>query len=210
MASTREILSIIKKVLEPLALNLRLIVSRALLDSVNDSPGVQVVKVQLLAGEVQEMERMQNFGFTSVPTKGSEGVAVFIGGDREHGVCIAMENRDKRLKNLTAGQSAQYDESGAKVWLKNDGSIDVQASSNTKIQLKNDGTIDLVTQSKINVLAPMVDLGSGAKEPVLNGQTFQTGYNLHVHTAFGVPTTPLTVPSPPTDLSLAVQAAKAV
>lgn len=208
MASLREIVSVIRKVVEPLAVNLRLIVSRAVLDAVDDSKGIQVVKLSLLAGEVKEVERMQNFGFTSVPPVDSEGVTVFVGGDREHGICLALDHREKRLKNLTVGQSALYDESGAKIWLKNDGSIDIQASNDTKIQLKNNGTIDLVTQSKVNVLAPMVDLGSGTKEPVLNGQTFQTGYNTHVHTAFGVPTTPVTIPSPPTDLSLAVQAAK--
>jgi len=167
-------------------------VSRAVISIVDDSKKMQTLQIQALAGEtLGDVERIQNFGFSSVPKNGAEALVVFVSGNRDHGVVVAVDDRLYRVKDLGEGQSVMYDAAGNKFLLSNDGNALLQASV------------------KAMVSAPEVELGSAtAKEKILNGETFQTTFNQHVHLAFGVPTTVVTVPSPPTDLSLAVKAAK--
>ncbi|WP_431477838.1 phage baseplate assembly protein domain-containing protein [Massilia eburnea] len=59
----------------------------------------------------------RNTGFTSVPKPGAEGVVVFVGGNRDHGLVIAVEDRRFRLKGLASGEVAIYDDQGQKVHL---------------------------------------------------------------------------------------------
>ena len=121
----KQLFQIIKKVLSPLARSIQLSIGRCILQAIDDDLGIQGVKVSLLEGEVKEMERFQNYGFTSSPSSDAEGVCLFVGGNREHGICIALDNRKFRLKGLSEGQVALYDESGSKVLLKNDGTIEL-------------------------------------------------------------------------------------
>ena len=121
----KALFQVIKKALAPLMRSIQLTVGRCILEAVSDIEGIQGVKVSLLEGEVKEMERFQNYGFTSRPGKGAEGVCVFVGGNREHGICIALDDRTFRLKGLADGQVALYDQAGAKVLLKNDGTIEI-------------------------------------------------------------------------------------
>ena len=66
---------------------IRLMVGRVLLSIVDDAKTIQTAQVQGLAGEVlEDVERIQQYGFTSVPLSGAEGVAVFLGGERSAGL----------------------------------------------------------------------------------------------------------------------------
>ena len=188
--SGREIVRIINKAIEPLWRSVQILASRCVLDSLKDSESIQIVKVQILSGESQELERIQSFGFSSNPVPLSEGVCLFIGGSRDHGIVLAIDDRNSRPKDKNEGSSTQYDISGSEVYLDGQGNIEEKAS------IKHD------------LKTPLIDIGSGPKEAALNGQTFQSGYNLHTHSVFGVATTPPQTPSPPTDLSTAVKIAK--
>ena len=180
----KEIIRAIDKMIQPMRNNLKMMVARALLDSVDDSKGIQVVKVSLLADEVSEMERFQNYGFTSKPSANAEGVCLFVGGNREHGVCLALDNRDFRLKNLGDGQVALYDEHGSSFILKNDGTVVINAEK--------------------------VEIGTGTLEKILNGETFQALFNSHTHisSAAGYQSAPPTQQSTVAELSQVVKAAK--
>lgn len=104
-----DIVAVIDKLSAPLRRRVRLMVSRAVLAAVNDAGGIQVVQVKLLEGEVRDgVERMQNYGVSSVPLPGAEGVMVCVGGDRDHGIVIAMDDRRYRIKGLQAGEVAVY------------------------------------------------------------------------------------------------------
>lgn len=189
--TSQEIVRLFNKMVEPLWRTVQLMASRCLLDSVDDDKSIQVIKVQLLADESDEVERFQNFGFSSVPLTLSEGIVLAIGGAREHLVALAVDSSDTRPTGSNPGSSVQYDAVGSKM------ECDGQGGTNVECTVKHE------------IKAPFVDIGSGgSKEFALNGLTFQTGYNLHTHTVFGIPTTPVNTPSPPTDLSTAVQIAK--
>lgn len=97
------------KFLAPLSRRLRLMASRAVLSLISDVPGMQVLQVKMLDGEVRDgIERMQQYGFTSVPLPGAEGVYLSLGADRDHGVIIVADDRRYRIHNLTAGEVAIY------------------------------------------------------------------------------------------------------
>ncbi|OGQ23569.1 MAG: hypothetical protein A3I05_08665 [Deltaproteobacteria bacterium RIFCSPLOWO2_02_FULL_44_10] len=115
-----------RKFLDPLKRRILLSISRAVVETIKDDEGIQKIQASLLADEVQDnMERFQNYGFTSHPPKDSEGVAVFPGGDRSHGLLIAVDNRKYRLKGLQGGEVAVYTDEGDSIILKRNHHIEV-------------------------------------------------------------------------------------
>lgn len=104
-----DIVAIIDKLLAPVRRRVRLMISRAILAGINDGVGIQLVQVKLLDGEVRDgVERMQNYGYTSVPLPGAEGVMACVSGDRDHGIVIVMDDRRYRIKGLQPGEVAVY------------------------------------------------------------------------------------------------------
>ena len=92
---------------------------RGVLRSVNDSNGRQQLQVELLKGELRDgVEHMQNYGFTSHPTGGDVAVA-FIGGNREQGIVLVVDDRRYRI-SLEPGEVAIYDDQGNKIELLRD------------------------------------------------------------------------------------------
>lgn len=136
----RSFLRILEPMIRPLKQRIMMTIARGILESVKDDGGIQLVKVSLLKDEVRDnIERVQNFGFTSNPPKDSEVVAVFVGGNREHGFVIACDSRSKRIKGLDPGESAQYTddlETGSVIKLKKGGKM--------KLSGGPDGSTDLI------------------------------------------------------------------
>lgn len=192
MSFENDIRKIIKIMIKPLASRIQMIVARAVIESVKDGGGIQFIKSNLLADENRDnMERFQEYGFTSVPLADAEAIVIFPGGNREHGLVIATNDRTFRLKSLADGEVALYTDEG------------------DKIHFKRGGIINIVATSKVDVDADLVELGNGTLEKILNGETFQTRFNAHKHLGnVGVPTGPPITPSPAGDLSVRVKGAK--
>lgn len=109
-------------------------ISRCVVKLVDDSLKMQRVQVTLLAGEaLDSVERMQEYGHTSVPHPGAEGLAVAVGGTQNHVVIIKCEDRRYRLTGLADGEVAMYDDLGTKIVLKRGGVIEATAA--TRIDL---------------------------------------------------------------------------
>lgn len=103
---------------------IRLMVGRGVLSLVNDAKAIQTSQVQLLEGETQDdCERVQQYGFTSMPHDGAEAVLVFPGGLRDHGLIIAVDDRRYRLKGLQGGEVALYDDLERSVLIGRDGIV---------------------------------------------------------------------------------------
>lgn len=93
--------------------------ARGVLRRVNDANGRQQLQVELLKNEVRDdVEHMQNYGFTSHPLGGDVAVA-FLGGNREQGIVLVVDDRRYRIP-LQAGEVAMYDDLGNKVELLRD------------------------------------------------------------------------------------------
>lgn len=107
----------INKMMAPVVRKVQLMVARGVLAIVDDATKLQGVQVKLLSGEVRTMERFQNYGFSSHPHPGAEVVAVFCGGNRDHGLAIAIDDRRYRIKNLQPGEVAISDDLGHEIRL---------------------------------------------------------------------------------------------
>lgn len=180
---SRELAQMVNKMIEPLKRRLRLSIRRIVADVVIDSTGIQTVQASGFFNDLQTYERIQNYGFTSVPiSQSAEGIAVFAGGNPEHGLIIALDDRSFRLKGLLPGQSALYDLSGTKVICKADSTGEFFTL--TELKLGNTLTV----------------------ENAIKGVSFQGFFNAHVHIGnLGVATSPPPTPSTALELSQSVK-----
>lgn len=134
---------------------------RGVIGAVNPVPNVTLVQVSGLAGEtVQDNELFQHYGFSSNPPAGSAVIVLPLGGKTSQAVIIASEHGQYRIKNLAAGEAVIYNHHGDKVWIKQDGTIDVTASS------------------KVTVHSPLVEVPAG--------DVTASGISLKNHTHGGV------------------------
>lgn len=114
----------IQRLLSPLARRMRMLVSRAVVNVVYDGMKMQGLQLSLLADETaDQVERFQEYGFTSHPHAGAEAIAVAVGGARGHLVTIAVDDRRYRLASLAAGEVALYDDLSQKVHLTRSGIV---------------------------------------------------------------------------------------
>jgi phage baseplate assembly protein V len=124
--------------------------ARGVVRGVTDSNDRQQLQVELLKGDLRDgMERMQNYGFTSHP-KGGDVAVAFIGGNREQGIILVVDDRRYRL-NLNAGEVAMYDDLGNKVELLRE-MVKVTAVQHAEVEaptIKLTGAIALVGSVKI-------------------------------------------------------------
>jgi phage baseplate assembly protein V len=152
--------NVLQRVTQPIKNKISLMVGRALITAITDTEGIQQCQVSVLAGEsMDKIPHFQNFGFTSNPPKGSEGIVVALQGNRENLTIIALDHRDFRVKGLATGESAFYNQFGAKVVLKTNKDLEavvnkfkISNSSHELIQVLVDlvqGIIDARTQTAI-------------------------------------------------------------
>jgi phage baseplate assembly protein V len=141
-----------RKLLSPLVRRIENLVSRATVSLVNDGAKVQTVQLGVLDGETRgDVERMQEYGFTSVPLVGAEAVVVWVGGRRDHGLVVAVDDRRHRPTGLQPGEVAIYTDEGDSVVIKRGGHI-------------------VVTGRKITLDAPAVEV-AGATASVAKGES---------------------------------------
>lgn len=155
-AIPEQIANAIMKLLDPIKRMVLMTIGRGVILAIDDSKKMQLAQAVFLSAEVKDgMEYFQNFGFTSVPLPGAEALALFLGGQRDHGVIISVADRRFRINSLGPGQVAIYDAFGT--------------------------VIKLDAAGKVSVEANIVELGKGALEKVLNGETFQAWAATHTH-----------------------------
>jgi phage gp45-like len=117
-------------------------VKRVTIESNNDDPLFREHEVSLYTQEKQkEIEHFEPYGLTSrvkKPTgqkpnqKKAEAVMVFTGGNRSHGALLVVGDRRYRIKGLTEGEVALFDDQGHQVHITRDGIV-VSAPSGKKI-----------------------------------------------------------------------------
>lgn len=184
----------IAKMTAPLRRRVSLMVSRAVLQLVDDAARMQGVQVVLLKGEVRPLERFQNYGLSSHPHPGAEGIAVFVGGNREHGVIVAMDDGRYRPTDIEPGEVVLYDDLGSRVHLKRDGEIHVTASALVVVdapEAEFTGNVTVAGNLEVtgNVVIPTgnVTLTDGTLTAT-NGTVTAGGKNLKTHVHSGVTT----------------------
>lgn len=163
----------------PLKRRVMLMIGKAVLSVITDNSGFQTAQINLGNDNVMDdVKRVQDFGFTSFPENGAQAIVLFIGGNREHPIIIKADDVNYR-PTLSQGSSAMYNSSGIKITL---------------------------IGPKAIVDASDIELGNGATKKLVN-DTFVTLFNAHVHTdpLSGVTGTP-TVPMTPANLTFKTKA----
>lgn len=108
-----------KEAMRDLGSRVMMMFSRGVLRGVTDTGPRQQVQVELLKDELRDgLEHMQNYGFTSHP-KGGDVAVAFLGGNREQGIVLVVDDRRYRIP-LQAGEVAIYDDQGNKIELLRD------------------------------------------------------------------------------------------
>ena len=145
------------KLLDPLRRRMRLMIGRAVLAAAaDDGKGIQLVQVKLLDGEVADgVERMQNYGYTSVPLAGAEGVMACVSGDRNHGIVVVMDDRRYRLKNLQPGEVALYTDEGDTIVMKRGRKIEVTAGAEVTVRAP---VVKVEASTKVTLTTPLVEM----------------------------------------------------
>lgn len=145
-------------------------VGRAVIKLVNDVTRVQGLQVSLLADEAHDfVERFGEYGFTSHPQPGAEAVMVSVGGNRDHGIVIAVEDRRYRLTNLQAGEVAIYDDLGQKITLYRDR---IEAEAPKVVVLSDDVHLGAEGGPKVARIGDRVQVSSGSSAglwPIVEG-----------------------------------------
>ncbi|PCJ13816.1 MAG: phage baseplate protein [Gammaproteobacteria bacterium] len=151
-----------------------MIVARAVVRNVDDTNGLQILQVEILKGEIKNLERMQNYGFTGVPLVTSESVVLFPNGSRDHGIIVAVDDRRYRLRGLEGGEVAIYTDEGDYIILKRGNNIEM----NTK-------TFKVNASEKIELNSPVVEASGTVADRSGTMDQMRGVYNLHSHAGLG-------------------------
>lgn len=164
----------INRMVDPIARRVRLMVSRGVIGVVNDALKEQGVQVALLADEVRDCERYQEYGFTSVPLPGAEAITVCVGGSRDHGVVIATGDRRYRLKGLQGGEVAIYTDEGDHIKLGRGRVIEVETT-----------TLLVKASTKVRMETPFFEVTGEIKDRCdadgKSMESMRTTYDPHTH-----------------------------
>lgn len=96
---------------------------------------VQRGNVDALAGEqLQDVELLQHFGFTSAPPDGTQVIFIPLGGRTSASVIVATEHGAFRFKLDNLGESAVYNQWGDFVHLKKARTIHVKAQARVDVE----------------------------------------------------------------------------
>ncbi len=161
-------LSDMRRLLDPIRLKIRLIVSRAVVRAVDDAGGLQIIQVTGLPGEVLDgVEHFQNYGFTSVPLPGAEMILGFVGGYRSHGVGLVVDDRRHRKKGMQPGETAQFSDEGDSIHLKRGKIIAVTSGGEVTVDAPK---VALTGTTEVTIDGAKITL-TGTGEVKLDGAT---------------------------------------
>jgi len=136
--------------------------SRITIIKVDDSGKQQVVDYNGVAGEQHtKVLRAQNYGFSSNPPAGSEGIVIALG-TRDMPVVVGSEHPDQRKTGLKPGQSIVYDAFGAEAMFDGKGGITIKKAKTLAIEMA----------TSVSITAPNLTIKG---DVTLEGNLNQTG-----------------------------------
>lgn len=164
---------------------------RGRLTRIDDTGPVQLVQMQLSAGETRDKTpRLAEYGFQSHPPAGADAVALFLGGDRTNGFVIACNHQQYRVRGLASGEVCVSDDKGQSVLLSaagivvNGGGLPVLITNTPQVTADTPRlhcTGDITSGQSITAAQDVSDQG-GSKTMV----GMRAAYDAHHHPVPGV------------------------
>ena len=144
------------KLLRPLALAVRMLISRAVVQRVDDSGGLQRLQIGIYADETRtDVERLQSYGFTARPLDGAEAVVARLGGRSDQAVVIAVDDRRYRVRGLEAGEVAIYSDEGDQIVLRRGRSIEVASGGSVTVSAPE---VAVVASTRVTIDSPATEV----------------------------------------------------
>jgi phage gp45-like len=105
-------------------------VTRGVIEAVNDGLKTQRLKLTLLADEsTPAVEHMQPYGLSFVPPAGAEAIALCIGGARSHTVVLCAQHPNERPKGSPAQTGGLYTKAEWRLFIDKDGLVHIGAQA---------------------------------------------------------------------------------
>jgi len=143
----RNILRYISRLERKLSARLRNVVRRGIISNVTVDSLAQTGQVTSVADDVRDgVEVFEQYGFTSSPPGTAECLLLNVGGDSSHTVAVAVGSRALRLA-VEAGEVAVYNEAGARLVLRSDGSIEAYPAAGQVVRLGTDGGLPVARET---------------------------------------------------------------
>ncbi|KWK75791.1 phage baseplate assembly protein V [Burkholderia ubonensis] len=179
-------------ILERVARRVLLSLARALVATVNDAGGVQMMQVKLNPLETRDnTPRPVEFGLTSNPPIGSDAFIVFLGGDRSNGVVLGTVHQPSRPKNLAPGETMLYSQDGKYVYMTASGGIVVEAKGQS-VTVNDATTVTINASSAVVMNTPTLkvsgDIIDNFGSNSHNMAQMRSIYNTHTHPIVNVQT----------------------
>lgn len=112
----RWIVEIVQTELADVRVATQLAINRGVVQTVDDSQGVQELQCTATQDEVlDEIEHFQGYGFSAHPPAGSEACLVTVGDDRAHMIALGTNDRASRCVDLEAGDTCMYSLHGTQI-----------------------------------------------------------------------------------------------
>lgn len=141
------------RLLGPYARRLGNMIARGTVTLVNAATKMQSLQLRLLAGEVKDgVEHLEPYGLTSNPNAGAECVALFMDGDRSHGVVVCVADRRYRVRGLATGEVVLHDDQGQTVHLQR-GGVQITDKAGSVVAMNGDGTGSMTFASGLTINA---------------------------------------------------------
>lgn len=193
-----------KRLIAPIKTKIFLSLGRGILKAINNTEGTQKIQVVALKDEIiNNMERFQEYGFETYPLADSQVAAIFLNGNRDHGLALCVHDRDQRPQDLVEGEVCVYGKDDVttpfRLHFKDGGilnikaaTLDIDVSGNTTEDVTSTKTI---TANSVVINAATVYLGgaSGSGKFLVH-EDAQVLYDAHTHAGggAGVPNVPWT------------------
>jgi phage baseplate assembly protein V len=161
------------RVLSPIKRKIFNLIGRGILSLVDNSLKTQRIQLSCLKDEtLSEVERLEEYGFTTYPLTESEPLVLFFNGDRTHGLCICVNDRRYRPLNLQEGEvciyTSQDQTSGHRIHFKQDGIINKICTTSDN-DISGDKTEDIGGNLTINLTGNETKSVSGSFTITING-----------------------------------------
>jgi phage baseplate assembly protein V len=138
------IYSDVQRIIGTLRSKVFLSAGRGTLKTSDNSKSTAKMQGEFLKDEIiSDIEKMEDYGFSSRPEEGAQIVAIFIDGNREQGLVVRSHDRRYRPVDLQPGEACMYHKDGSRVTMKANGDIelDVTGSGGNIILKTGDASI---------------------------------------------------------------------